>query len=164
MTVCQDLLHIVAMKLLHNLCWLLGTNTEWEALLFLPTWIMVIATSHGCKMHPKILWMSSCTRAPGYALGWNHAVNLGEGRCVGRKKWEQKGRTLQEPTAGWRNGDTQETYPYQKCNTEDCWHDTLDKKELQKILLAALELCMIRVARKKKHPESESLSVPETET
>lgn len=30
-------------------------------------------------------------------------------------------------------------------------------KQLNKILLVALEMCMIRVARKKKHPESESL-------
>lgn len=28
-------------------------------------------------------------------------------------------------------------------------------EQLHKILLAALEVCMIRVARKKKHPESE---------
>lgn len=37
-------------------------------------------------------------------------------------------------------------------------------KQLHEILLAALEVCMIRVARKEKHPESESLSVPETDS
>lgn len=155
---------MAAIKLLCNLCWLPGRDTEWEALLFLSTWSGVIATSHGCKLHPKILWPLSCTWALGQASGWNHAVNLGEGRCVGRKKWEQKGRTPQEPTAGWRNGDTEETHPYQKCRTENCWQDTPHKPELYKILLAALEVCMIRVARKKKHPESQSLSVPETES
>lgn len=60
------------------------------------------------------------TRALGWALGCNHAVNLGEGRCVGRKKQEQKEMTPQEPTAGWKNGDTQETCPYKKCRTENC--------------------------------------------
>lgn len=37
-------------------------------------------------------------------------------------------------------------------------------KQLHETLLAALEVYMTRVARKKKHPESESLSVPKTDS
>lgn len=37
-------------------------------------------------------------------------------------------------------------------------------KQLHEILLAALEVYMIREARKKKHPESESHSVPKTDS
>lgn len=84
-------------------------SQKWKALFSLSRSIMVTATPCGCKL---------LHRALGQALGCNHAV--GEGRCVGRKKQEQKEMTLQELTAGWKNGDTQGTCPYKKCRIENC--------------------------------------------
>lgn len=149
------------MKLLYNL--LAPREEHWVGSSIISVNLhAVTATSHGCKLHPKILQMLYCPWALSYALGWNCAVNFGEGRSVGRKNKNRRERHCKTQQQDRYTGDTQETCTYQRCVTKNCWLDILYETELQKIPLAALEVYMITATRKKKHPESESLSLKQT--